>query len=182
MTALQKTIYRDAMQRSRKTIMEVVAADPLEDDLPSEPKTKVAKKKAPTKKEKKMYLENSSNVLMDLRKASLHPALFRRRYTNDMLADITRVLLKEPDYKKRGAVYQYCYEDMGVMTDSELQLFLSGYKSTTKFLHDNDMYFDAGKVKTLMRLLADYLGQGRKVLIFSQVRSLLTCHAGCLLS
>jgi SWI/SNF-related matrix-associated actin-dependent regulator 1 of chromatin subfamily A len=179
MTPLQKSIYRDTMQRSRKTVMEVIAADPLEDDLPPEPKSKAAKKKAPTKKERKMYLENSSNVLMDLRKASLHPALFRRRYTNDMLADITRVLLKEPDYKKRGAVYQYCYEDMGVMTDSELQLFLSGYKSTKKFLHDPDMYFDAGKVQMLMRLLGDYLSQGRKILIFSQakVTSLLMASA-----
>jgi SWI/SNF-related matrix-associated actin-dependent regulator of chromatin subfamily A containing DEAD/H box 1 len=174
MTTLQKSIYRDTMQRSRKTIMEVIAADPLEDDLPPEPKGKGVKKKAPTKKEKKMYLENSSNVLMDLRKAALHPALFRRRFTDEMLADITRVLLKEPDYKKRGAVYQYCYEDMGVMTDSELQLFLSGYKSTTKFLHDTDMYFDAGKVQVLMRLLEDYLSQGRKVLVFSQVSLLLT--------
>jgi SWI/SNF-related matrix-associated actin-dependent regulator 1 of chromatin subfamily A len=134
-----------------------------------------------------MYLENSSNVLMDLRKAASHPMLFRTRFTDDVLSGITKQLLKEPDFRKRGALYDLVKEDMTVMTDAELQLFCATYKvswtrkahvsrkilicwqSTRKYLQDDDCYLDAGKIHVLMRLLAEYSKEGRKVLIFSQV-------------
>lgn len=84
------------------------------------------KPKAPRTKDK-LYLENSSNVLMDLRKASSHPMLFRVRYTDKTLDAVTKVLLKEADFKKRGAIAQFVKEDMEVMTDAELQVFLGSY-------------------------------------------------------
>ena len=40
----------------------------------------------------------------------------------------TKLLLKEPDFRKRGAVAQYVKEDMEVMTDAELQAFAATYK------------------------------------------------------
>lgn len=129
MTAMQKSIYNDALRRSRKTIFD------LEDGLAGEPapvtktKARPAKKTRATARTKdKMFLENSSNVLMDLRKAASHPMLFRRLFTDETLSAITRLLLKEPDFKKRGAIYDYVKEDMEVMTDSELQVFCATYK------------------------------------------------------
>jgi SWI/SNF-related matrix-associated actin-dependent regulator 1 of chromatin subfamily A len=97
---------------------------------------KTVKKKAkanPRVKDK--YLENSSNVLMDLRKAASHPMLFRKLFDDQTLVSITKQLLKEPDFKKRGAVFEYVKEDMEVMTDAELQLFCHGYKVSTKRLY-----------------------------------------------
>lgn len=149
--------------------------------------SKAPKKKArPAAGVKKTYLENSSNVLMDLRKGALHPMLFRTRFTDEILTGMTKQLLKEPDFKKRGALFELVKEDMTVMTDAELQLFCATYKvrfkkylfrlrcllllqSTRKYLQDDGCYLDAGKVQTLLRLLDDYREQGRKVLIFSQV-------------
>jgi hypothetical protein len=55
------------------------------------------------------------------------------------------------------------------MTDAELQLFVATYKSTRKYLQEEDVYLDAGKIKTLLRLLEKYKEQGRRVLVFSQV-------------
>ena len=54
--------------------------------------------------------------------------LFRKLYTDQILTSVTKVLLKEPDFKRRGAVFQYVKEDMEVMTDAELQFFCQGYK------------------------------------------------------
>lgn len=128
MTQLQKSIYNDALQRSRKTVLDVGTAS---ETPPSGDRSKPAKQKvrvAPRQKEK-IYLENSSNVLMDLRKAASHPMLFRRRFTDDILSGITKLLLKEPDFKKRGALYDLVKEDMSVMTDSELQVFCATYKA-----------------------------------------------------
>jgi SWI/SNF-related matrix-associated actin-dependent regulator 1 of chromatin subfamily A len=82
----------------------------------------------------KMYLENSSNVLMDLRKAASHPMLFRTRFTDQSLTSIARQLLKEPDFKKRGAVFDYVKEDMEVMTDAELQFFCATYKVSRRYI------------------------------------------------
>ena len=129
MTTHQRNIYNDALNRSRKTIfdLESEASTPGMETPPVNGRVKPLKKpKAPRTKDR-MYLENSSNVLMDLRKAASHPMLFRTRYTDKALDAITKVLLREADFKKRGAVAQYVKEDMEVMTDAELQVFLGSY-------------------------------------------------------
>ncbi|KAL0956558.1 hypothetical protein HGRIS_002695 [Hohenbuehelia grisea] len=174
MTSLQKEIYQDALQRSRKTILE--AGD--DGDAPANNAgrpTKAAPKKikGKTQPKSKVYLENSSNVLMDLRKAASHPMLFRTLFTDDILTGMTRQLLKEPDFKKRGALFDLVKEDMSVMTDAELQLFAATYKSTRKYLQDEKCYVNAGKVIALLKLLDKYGKQGRKSLIFSQFTQIL---------
>ncbi|KDR75850.1 hypothetical protein GALMADRAFT_248579 [Galerina marginata CBS 339.88] len=168
MTELQRTIYRDTLQRSRKTIVEAHPTDEAESSK------KILKKlKTTTRPKDKLYAENSSNVLMDLRKAASHPMLFRMRFTDEALTGITKQLLKEPDFKKRGALFDLVKEDMSVMTDSELQVFCASYKSTRKYLQDANCYVDAGKVQVLLTLLENYEKQGRKVLIFSQFTQIL---------
>ncbi|KAF9033295.1 hypothetical protein BDZ89DRAFT_947818 [Hymenopellis radicata] len=159
MTSLQKTIYRDTMKRSRKTVCT------LEEETKNAG-TKTRSKKPKTKD--KQYAENTTNVLMDLRKAASHPMLFRRLFTDDDLSGISRQLLKEPDFEQRGALFELIKEDMTVMTDAELQLYCSTYKSTQKYLQDDECYLNSGKVQTLLKLLDTYMEQDRKVLIFSQ--------------
>ncbi|KAG0707327.1 SNF2 family N-terminal domain-containing protein [Suillus ampliporus] len=175
MTDIQRSLYNDALQRSRKTILDAEGPTPDASGT-STPVTngKAVKKKAkanPRAKDK--YLENSSNVLMDLRKAASHPMLFRKLFNDQALTSIAKQLLKEPEFKKRGAVFDYVKEDMEVMTDAELQFFCQGYKSTRKFLQDEKCYLNAGKISVLMRLLEDYGKAGRKVLIFSQFTQIL---------
>lgn len=129
MTPLQKSIYSDALRRSRKTVFDVENATP-DAPPPTNGRSKAPKKKtrATARTKDKLYVENSSNVLMDLRKAANHPMLFRRRFTDEILSSMTRLLLKEPDFRKRGALFDLVKEDMQVMTDSELQVFCSTYK------------------------------------------------------
>ncbi|KZT28957.1 hypothetical protein NEOLEDRAFT_1175297 [Neolentinus lepideus HHB14362 ss-1] len=161
MTSLQKNIYRNALQRSRKTIFDVM-----------EPET-AQKTRGKARTKDKYYLENSSNVLMDLRKAASHPLLFRRRFTNDLLTSIAKTLLKEPDFRRRGALLDRVKEELEYMSDAEVQTYVARYKSTRKFLLDDTTYLDAGKVKTLLRLLEDYQAQGRRILVFSQFTQVL---------
>lgn len=125
MSDLQKSIYTDALQRSRRTVLEMEDKDSATD---SSAGVKKKTARANGKAKEKLYMENSSNVLMDLRKAASHPMLFRKRFTDDMLSGITKQLLKEPDFKKRGALFDLVKEDMSVMTDAELQVFCKTYK------------------------------------------------------
>ncbi|KZT11032.1 uncharacterized protein LAESUDRAFT_361822 [Laetiporus sulphureus 93-53] len=169
MTPLQRSIYNEALQRSRKTIFDV---DAQAAEIVDEPKP-AKRTRANTRPKDKLYVENSSNVLMDLRKAASHPMLFRRRFTDDTLTRVAKLLLKEPDFKRRKAVFQYIKEDLEVMTDAELQEYCASYNSTRKFLQAESCYLEAGKVKVLMQLLDKYQAAGRRVLIFSQFTQIL---------
>ncbi|CDO74452.1 hypothetical protein BN946_scf184979.g7 [Trametes cinnabarina] len=176
MTPLQKSIYNDALQRSRKTIFDLEKDGAETPDAPlANGRGKAPKKtnRANARTKDKMYLENSSNVLMDLRKAASHPMLFRRRFTDDMLTSIAKLLLKEPDFKKRGAIFDYVKEDMEVMTDAELQAFCATYKSLRRFVQDEECYMQAGKIQALLKLLDQYQKEGRRMLIFSQFTQIL---------
>ncbi|KAG2145979.1 SNF2 family N-terminal domain-containing protein [Suillus bovinus] len=175
MTDIQRSIYHDTLQRSRKTILDAEGATPDASGMTT-PVTNgkaVKKKMKANHRAKDKYLENSSNVLMDLRKAASHPMLFRKLFDDQALTSIAKQLLKEPEFKKRGAVFEYIKEDMEVMTDAELQFFCQGYKSTRKFLQDQNCYLNAGKISVLLRLLEDYRKAERKILIFSQFTQIL---------
>jgi SWI/SNF-related matrix-associated actin-dependent regulator 1 of chromatin subfamily A len=120
---IQSTIYREAMLRSRKIVLESAPDTPETMSSNEDSGAETKKKKSKPLQKKLLSKDTSSNVLMDLRKAALHPMLFRRRFTDGDLDKMTKVLLKQPDFVKRGAVYELVKEDMEVMTDSELQRF-----------------------------------------------------------
>lgn len=133
LTPLQKKIYNDARKRSRKTVIESAVENPADaqgKDNVSAKASDIKQKKAKSgsRAKDKKYTENSTNVLMELRKAASHPMLFRTQYTDSILSSIARVLLKEPDFKERKAIFQLVKEDMEVMTDAELQALAGMYK------------------------------------------------------
>ncbi|TFY75886.1 hypothetical protein EWM64_g8126 [Hericium alpestre] len=171
MSAIQRTIYNDTLRRSRKTILDLDT--PTGSETPGIGPSKVKDHRTGPRRKEKLFMANSSNVLMDLRKAASHPMLFRKRYTDQILDAVTKVLLKEPDFKRRGAIAQFVKEDMEVMTDAELQAFLVMYRSTQRFLQDNECYLQAGKIETLLKLLVEYHAANRKILIFSQFTQIL---------
>lgn len=49
-------------------------------------------------------------------------------------------------------------------------VLLIDFQSTKKFCQGEGCYLQAGKVKVLLKLLNGYQNDGRRVLIFSQVR------------
>lgn len=122
MNVAQQTIYDDALQRSRKIVFDTTATGT---ETPPNTRGKAAKKAKPKAKDKK-WAENSSNVLMDLRKAASHPMLFRHRFTDKTLDAVVKLLVKETEFKT--SVPAYLKEDMEVMSDAELQAFFNQYR------------------------------------------------------
>lgn len=118
MTALQKAIYRDALQRSRKAVLDATTTPPSDTTTNG----KVKQRPRNTKKSK----DASANVLMDLRKAASHPMLFRRLFDDAAIKVMARQCMKEPEFS--GSNYNFIVEDMEVMTDAELQAFSLKYK------------------------------------------------------
>ncbi|ODV98350.1 hypothetical protein PACTADRAFT_83641 [Pachysolen tannophilus NRRL Y-2460] len=110
---------------------------------------------------------SSSNVIMQLRKAAIHPLLFRRIYDDSKLQKMATSIMEEPEYV--DANRQYIFEDMQVMSDFELnRLCLKFPKSLSKFqLKDKD-FFKSGKILKLKELLEDIVNnRHEKVLVFS---------------
>lgn len=109
----------------------------------------------------------TANVMMALRKASIHPLLFRRVYNDKILKKIARDCLKEDEF--RDSQYDLCLEELSVMMDYELQHFCKKHPATMdKYRLKNDEWMDSGKVSKLSELLRDFKKNGDRVLVFSQ--------------
>ncbi|KAH0544191.1 hypothetical protein FGG08_001636 [Glutinoglossum americanum] len=140
-TISQWEIYRDELLKAREA-MEARAAG-----------------QKPTKEQ--------NNVMMQLRKAAIHPLLFRRLFDDNKIRKMSKACLMEPDWSDRDA--DLVYEDMGYMSDFELYKFCTNYpKTMSRYnLKDNE-WMDSGKVQKLCELLLGYRANGDRVLVFSQ--------------
>jgi len=114
---------------------------------------------------------SSSNILMDLRKASLHPMLFRRLFDDSKVNAMARHCLSEPEFEQSN--YELVVEDMQVMNDAELQWFCKQYSSVRKHALEDKVFLDAGKITRLLALLEQYRLESKRVLIFSQFTQVL---------
>ncbi|KAK4695899.1 hypothetical protein P7C71_g1938, partial [Lecanoromycetidae sp. Uapishka_2] len=109
----------------------------------------------------------TANVMMALRKASIHPLLFRRLYDDDVIRKMSRACVKEEPYRESNPTI--VYEDMEVMTDMELNRFCThNPKTMTQFLLEGQPWMDSGKVSKLAELLLKFKSNGDRILVFSQ--------------
>ncbi|KAL8798766.1 MAG: hypothetical protein Q9182_006403 [Xanthomendoza sp. 2 TL-2023] len=109
----------------------------------------------------------TANVMMALRKAAIHPLLFRRVYNDKILKKMARDCLNECAFQ--NSQFNLCLEDMSVMMDYELQRFCDRYPSTmAKYRLQNNEWMDSGKVSKLAELLIKFKANGDRVLVFSQ--------------
>ena len=109
----------------------------------------------------------TTNIMMKLRKASIHPLLFRRLYDDEKLAKMSKACLKEDEFRESDV--NLVFEDMSVMTDFELHHFSETYPDTmSRFRLQSEEWMDSGKVSKLTELLTAFKANGDRVLIFSQ--------------
>ncbi|KAJ8293308.1 ATP-dependent helicase fft2 [Rhodotorula toruloides] len=189
MTELQRECYSEALQRSRKALIdteddefEVVASEDDEEAVvdaaaagDNEDKPKRTRKKAvaapSTKMGNKANTSSSAHILTDLRKASNHPMLFRRLYDEKKLKAMARDCLREEEFFDRNK--DLIFEDMEVMTDFELHRFCQMYKHLNKYALKENEWMQAGKIAKLQEMLPDMKKKGDRVLIFSQFTQVL---------
>ncbi|KAK9372018.1 SNF2 family N-terminal domain-containing protein [Lipomyces chichibuensis] len=143
LSAEQKAIYDEELEASRRSI------ETRENG------------KVTTKAER-----SSSNVLMRLRKAAVHPLLFRKYYDDGTLRKMARAIMKEERYQ--DANEQYIFEDMEVMSDFELHNLCLKFRSINQHRLQHDEWMNSGKVEKLAKMLVDMKANGDRILIFSQ--------------
>lgn len=152
LTPLQKQIYSDYLEQGKKTRLE------------RERRKNLVGKEAEAARKNPM--PSSSNVLMSLRKASLHPLLFRTVYADDKIEKMAKAIMNEPEYVEANR--EYIVEDMKVMSDFELNNLCEKFpKTLSKFTLKEKEFLNSGKVKSLIKLLKDIIVKKEKILVFS---------------
>lgn len=109
----------------------------------------------------------TGNMLMQLRKAAIHPMLFRRWFDDATIAKMAKDCLKEPDLLDRNE--ELVLEDMSVYSDFQLHTFCEEHPTTmARYDVPSDAWMDSGKVAKLAELLQRFRAAGDRVLVFSQ--------------
>ncbi|KAH3675141.1 hypothetical protein WICMUC_002797 [Wickerhamomyces mucosus] len=107
-----------------------------------------------------------SNILMGLRKAAIHPLLFRNIYDDEKLRAMSKKIMQEDVY--RDANRDYIFEDMQVMTDFELNNLCSKFPSISQYQLNEQEFLKSGKVHKLKEILDQVIKiEDSKILIFS---------------
>ncbi|KFY88131.1 hypothetical protein V500_06545 [Pseudogymnoascus sp. VKM F-4518 (FW-2643)] len=111
--------------------------------------------------------DGENNPLMQLRKAAIHPMLFRRHFTDDKLEKMVDLLRRhEPDEfsQPRDKILM----EMKLLQDYYLHTWCLRYPCIKKFDTADLTWMNSGKVDALVRLVKQYKENGDRVLVFSQ--------------
>lgn len=121
---------------------------------------------------------DTSNVLMDLRKAANHALLFRRLYDEKRIAALARDYIREPEHAEENLAH--LREDFSINTDAELSLLARSWPSTRKHQLPHEEWMNSGKIQALKRIIDEVRAKGDRMLIFSQFTSVLDILCVCL--
>lgn len=159
MTASQATYYNNMMAEARQVLAEKAV---------SKTKAKAAGKK------------DSSNVLMALRQAAIHPLLARRLYSDDKIDRIVADLLKHDEFAgnppEKVRAYILGESNTGVNLkggDYGLHKFCAEREYLSKYALKKGRWMDCGKVQKFKDLVTAYAANGDRVLVFSQFTTLM---------
>ncbi|KAK8861446.1 hypothetical protein IAR55_002265 [Kwoniella newhampshirensis] len=170
MTKVQAKLYNETMQKSKKVLAEmsddVLDAAAADDEVANQRKPG-AKKPAKGKKVQPVG-GNSSNILMDLRKAASHPLLFRRHYTDAKIKQLAKECLNTPTYCDCNL--DYVIEDLQYMSDYEISNFCSTSieDELRKYALNPTAFLEGGKIAALQKIIQDSQKNDKRILLFSQ--------------
>jgi SWI/SNF-related matrix-associated actin-dependent regulator 1 of chromatin subfamily A len=127
---------------------------------------------------KKTTAKASSNVLMNLRKAAIHPLLSRRIYDDKKLGRIQTALLRDGEFAGNAPekVWKYLTGE-GPQNIKGGDFGLHRFCAERPFLHKYALkkqeWMDCGKVQKFKELVLGYKKNGDRALVFSQFTTLM---------
>jgi SWI/SNF-related matrix-associated actin-dependent regulator 1 of chromatin subfamily A len=112
--------------------------------------------------------DGENNPLMQLRKAAIHPMLFRRHFTDEKVQKMLALLKKNEPTEFREENHKHLIKEMLGLSDWYLHIWCQLHPCISKFDVPDLAWMNSGKVAVLVRLLEVYKENGDRVLIFSQ--------------
>lgn len=110
--------------------------------------------------------KGENNPVMQLRKAAIHPMLFRRHFTDDKLKKMLPILRNLDDFAKQRD--DQIMGEMQYHSDYVLHGWCLSEAALRKFDTPDLAWMDSGKVSALVKLVNKFKANGDRVLIFSQ--------------
>ncbi|KAG5982238.1 hypothetical protein E4U55_002154 [Claviceps digitariae] len=116
-----------------------------------------------------------NNVWMQLRKAALHPLLFRRHFTDQKVQEMGKILMdRVPQSELHQPDLKHLVQELKNSSDFELHLWCRDYpRLLRQFDIPSAAELDSGKVKKLLELIKQYQENGDRVLVFSKFSRLI---------
>lgn len=113
---------------------------------------------------------DQNNVWIQMRKAALHPMLFRRHFTDKTVAKMASILMDRLDQSElQQPDLGHLTQELKNASDFELHLWCRDYPRLLKeFDVPDQMLMRSGKVVKLVELLKGYQKTGDRVLVFSK--------------
>jgi SWI/SNF-related matrix-associated actin-dependent regulator 1 of chromatin subfamily A len=109
----------------------------------------------------------STNILMKLRQAAIHPLFYRRLYDDITLSRMSKACLQEKQWELSDP--DQIYAELCEYNDFECHtLCVNNPDSLSKFALKNDEWMMSGKVEKLCELLRRFKENGDRTLVFSQ--------------
>lgn len=122
-----------------------------------------------------------NNPWIQLRKAAIHPQLFRRFFTDEKCEKMARVLMKSVDQDiLRQPDLTHLTNELKNESDFQLHLWCRDYPCIRSFDCPEDTWLKSGKVQKLLELIGAYQKDGDRVLVFSRFAMVLSILEECL--
>lgn len=122
-----------------------------------------------------------NNPWIQLRKAAIHPQLFRRFFTDEKCEKMARVLMKSVDQDiLRQPDLTHLTNELKYESDFQLHLWCRDYPCIRSFDCPEDTWLESGKVQKLLELIGGYQKDGDRVLVFSRFAMVLSILEECL--
>ncbi|KAF7548570.1 hypothetical protein G7046_g8621 [Stylonectria norvegica] len=120
-------------------------------------------------------LNDQNNCWMQLRKAALHPLLFRRHFSDERIQKMAKILMSNiPQSELHQPDIKHLIQELKNSSDFELHLWCRDYpRLLDKFDIPSGTLIDSGKVNKLLELLDQYQKNGDRVLVFSKFSRLI---------
>ncbi|TVY33488.1 ATP-dependent helicase, partial [Lachnellula occidentalis] len=114
---------------------------------------------------------DENNPLMQLRKAAIHPMLFRRHFTDAKVEKMCDILRKKDPTNfptDKNHKREHLVQEMQLGSDYWLHGWCLSYPCIRSFDVPDLAWMNSGKVESLVKLVKAYKENGDRVLIFSQ--------------
>ncbi|KEF59850.1 uncharacterized protein A1O9_04698 [Exophiala aquamarina CBS 119918] len=110
--------------------------------------------------------QESSNILMKLRQAAIHPFLFRRLYPDKILPKIAKQCLRVEMWRESNP--DLIVTELKAYSDMEINTLCDAHEELKRFVLVNNEWMASGKVEKTVELLRKFMSEGHRTLIFSQ--------------
>ncbi|KAK4240014.1 SNF2 family N-terminal domain-containing protein [Achaetomium macrosporum] len=160
MDPVQEALYRDYERRFRKSSSQE-----------STPRVKEGRD------------NDTNNVWVQLRKAAIHPQLFRRFYKDRDVEKMAGILMKKvPQSELRQPRLDHLKNELKALSDFELHLWCRDYKCIKNYDLPDGSWMDCAKVKALLGLIREFQAKGDRALVFTRFAKVIEILGECLAS